>query len=216
MATLVRCRRPTTPLAGPSAVHPQATRPVLERVPTPLLICDVDGTVRRATERPVADPGDVSVFQHARMRINEWRNDIGGRVVLVSNQGGVALGTDNPERVVAAMELTVGELGGESAVDGWSLCPHHPSKVECWCRLPRPGLVLSLVSHLESAHTDETFPPSMAVMVGDSSEAEECAVSLAVAFVDAAAWRDLGVTPVGARSPATDTMRSYVGSISEG
>lgn len=76
-----------------------------ERV-VPVLYLDIDGTVREGKDdalgRFVNGPEDVRVFPAAVQGMRAWANK-GGRIVGVSNQGGIALGIVTLDRVAAAM-----------------------------------------------------------------------------------------------------------------
>jgi hypothetical protein len=63
--------------------------------PVPVLFLDLDGTVREGPDDPlgkfVNGPEDVRVFPEAVEQMRRWK-DNGGRVLGVTNQGGIALG----------------------------------------------------------------------------------------------------------------------------
>ena len=75
----------------------------------PVLYLDIDGTVRQGKDdalgRYVNGPDDVVVFPGAVTAMREWKS-AGGRIVGVSNQGGVALGLVTKADVFAAMMET--------------------------------------------------------------------------------------------------------------
>ena len=88
-------------------------------------------------------------------------NRAGIRVIVVSNQRGIALGlysATNVEAIQAALQDLLRGYGGH--IDAFYFCPH--DKQSCRCRKPLPGM-------FESAKRD--FPDieaSESVMVGDS------------------------------------------------
>lgn len=88
-------------------------------------------------------------------------NRKGLRVVVVTNQRGVALGLYTATNVVEIhekLQQTLAELGAH--VDGFYFCPH--DKRQCDCRKPGPGLF---------AQARADFPEILAetsVIVGDS------------------------------------------------
>ena len=88
-------------------------------------------------------------------------NRAGIRVVVVSNQRGVALGLYSKEDVSAVHAALVRMLAADGArLDGFYFCPHDAGT--CHCRKPQPGL-------FEQARAD--FPGITAaesVMIGDS------------------------------------------------
>jgi D-glycero-D-manno-heptose 1,7-bisphosphate phosphatase len=88
-------------------------------------------------------------------------NRAGLRVLVVTNQRGIALGLYTAEDVVhihARLQEELAERGAR--IDGFYFCPH--DKRECNCRKPLPGL-------FEQAQAD--FPeiaPAASVIIGDS------------------------------------------------
>ncbi len=88
-------------------------------------------------------------------------NQAGLRVLVVSNQRGIALGLYTAETVHAIHAEFQKVLAGHGArADGFYFCPH--DKAKCNCRKPLPGL-------FEQARSD--FPeirPETSAMLGDS------------------------------------------------
>ncbi len=79
----------------------------------------------------------------------------GYRLVVVTNQSGVARGLFNEEFVELVHRTLAEELAAQGVeVDGWYYCPHHPMegrppfRRECNCRKPRPGLILEAAKAL--------------------------------------------------------------------
>ena len=112
----------------------------------PVLYLDLDGTVRHGKGelgRFVNGPEDVVVFPEAIAQMRRWKHD-GGRIIAVSNQGGIALDLVPFEKVAAAMVETQRQAQGLFDKIAW--CSHHPSAEDpemarCWCRKPSPGLL---------------------------------------------------------------------------
>jgi D-glycero-D-manno-heptose 1,7-bisphosphate phosphatase len=88
-------------------------------------------------------------------------NGAGLRVLVVSNQRGIALGLYTAADVDAIedrMEQALAEFG--ASIDGFYFCPHN--KRECNCRKPLPGL-------FEQAKDDfSEIDPATSVIIGDS------------------------------------------------
>jgi D-glycero-D-manno-heptose 1,7-bisphosphate phosphatase len=103
-------------------------------------------------------------------------NRAGLRVLVLSNQRGVALGLYASANVDAIHEQLNRELASHGAkIDGFYFCPH--DKQECDCRKPLPGL-------FEQARMQ--FPQIEApasVMIGDSASDIEFARNLAMASI---------------------------------
>jgi D-glycero-D-manno-heptose 1,7-bisphosphate phosphatase len=80
----------------------------------PLLCLDLDGTVRQGKDdalgRFVNGPDNVVVFPEAVEMMRRWK-DAGGRIVGVSNQGGIALGIVTYQSVVLAIMETQRQTG---------------------------------------------------------------------------------------------------------
>lgn len=164
--------------------------------PVPVLYLDLDGTVRQGKDdalgRFVNGPEDVVVFPEAVEMMRRWKAG-GGRIVAVSNQGGIALGIVAPAMVRAAMEET--HRQAEELFDRIMWCSHHPDASEpemarCWCRKPAPGLLIEGSLDLARQH-NEYYPPYMGLMVGDRDEDRECARLAGLEFQWAADWRAL-------------------------
>lgn len=160
----------------------------------PLLALDLDGTVREGKDdalgRFVNGPEDVRVFPEAVTLMRRWKA-AGGRIIAVSNQGGVALGFVTYKRVAEAMIETHRQAG--SLFDKIAWCVHHPNAdnpemARCWCRKPSPGLLIESALELAGRH-DEFYPPYMGLFVGDRAEDEACATAAGFDFQWAADWR---------------------------
>jgi D-glycero-D-manno-heptose 1,7-bisphosphate phosphatase len=88
-------------------------------------------------------------------------NGAGVRLVVVSNQRGVALGLYSPAEVVALHARLQQELAKAGAhVDGFYFCPH--DKGVCACRKPLSGMFEQAVAEFPS------ITAATSVMIGDS------------------------------------------------
>ncbi len=82
--------------------------------------------------------------------------DAGLRVVVVTNQAGVARGYFD-EQFVRATHALIDERmrNGRARIDGYYYCPHHPDgrvasyRAECDCRKPKPGMILRAARELD-------------------------------------------------------------------
>jgi D-glycero-D-manno-heptose 1,7-bisphosphate phosphatase len=162
--------------------------------PTPVLYLDIDGTVREGKDDPlgkfVNGPEDVVVFPEAVEMMRRWKRG-GGRIIGVSNQGGIALGIVSEPLVAAAMMETHRQVNG--LFDKIAYCKHHPDAshpemARCWCRKPKAGLLIESALDLARGY-DEIYPPYMGLMVGDRPEDEACAEAAGLDFQWAADWR---------------------------
>jgi D-glycero-D-manno-heptose 1,7-bisphosphate phosphatase len=169
-------------------------KPQVEERAVPVLYLDLDGTVRQGKDdalgRFVNGPEDVVVFPEAVEMMRRWKAG-GGRIIGVSNQGGVALGILPYAKVEAAMLKTY--VDTEQLFDKIAFCVHHPSAqhpemARCWCRKPSPGLIIESALEVARKH-NEFYPPYMGLMVGDRPEDEQCAKLAGLDFQWAADWR---------------------------
>jgi D-glycero-D-manno-heptose 1,7-bisphosphate phosphatase len=83
-------------------------------------------------------------------------HEMGYKVILVSNQPGIAKGHMSGEGFDKIREKMKGELAKEGAfLDGEYYCLHHPEakiyglKIDCACRKPRPGLLLQAAEDMD-------------------------------------------------------------------
>ena len=130
-----------------------------------LVFIDKDGTLVENVPYNV-EPALIRLTPGAERAIPRL-TAAGFRLVIVSNQPGVALG-HFPEsalrRVKARLEVLLAGLGAELA--GFYYCPHHPDGVlpeyaiRCGCRKPAPGLI-------ERAAREMAVSASGAWLVGD-------------------------------------------------
>jgi D-glycero-D-manno-heptose 1,7-bisphosphate phosphatase len=96
-------------------------------------------------------------------------NEAGFKVVVISNQAGVARGLVT-EDMLQTIDKTLHKwiLNGGAHLDGIYYCPHHPEhgvypyKQVCECRKPHPGLI-------KRAHRDLDIDLSQSYMIGDKA-----------------------------------------------
>lgn len=162
----------------------------------PALYLDIDGTVREGKDdalgKFVNGPEDVRVFPEAVEMMRRWKKG-GGRIIGVSNQGGIALGLVDPMAVARAMMET--HRQAEKLFDKMLWCMHHPDAehpemARCWCRKPKTGMIIEGALAVAEQSRGEIYPPYMGLMVGDRSEDEQCAEGAGLDFLWAATWRE--------------------------
>jgi D-glycero-D-manno-heptose 1,7-bisphosphate phosphatase len=83
-------------------------------------------------------------------------HDMGYKVILVSNQPGIAKGHLTSETFNEIREKMKEELlGGGASLDGEYYCLHHPEaeiaslRINCACRKPEPGLLLQAAGEMD-------------------------------------------------------------------
>jgi D-glycero-D-manno-heptose 1,7-bisphosphate phosphatase len=119
----------------------------------PAVFLDRDGTL-------IEDMGYINHID--RLHVFPWTgpairklNEAGLPVVVITNQGGIAMGYF-PEALVEEIHdkirLVLNNSGAH--LDGIYYCPHHPNGVvdgyrqNCQCRKPAPGMLLRAASEL--------------------------------------------------------------------
>jgi heptosyltransferase-2 len=127
---------------------------------------DRDGTLNRDTGY-VKTPDELDLLPGACKAVARL-NRAGARVIVITNQSGVARGFFT----LADLDAIHARLRAELAAAGASLdaiyyCPHHPDD-GCLCRKPQPGLI-------ERAIQDLGVDPSVAYVIGDQTRDVELA-----------------------------------------
>lgn len=159
----------------------------------PVLYLDIDGTVRWGKDqlgRFVNTAEDVRVFDEVPDLLDQYKQ-LGYRIVGISNQGGIALGYMSMETCVQAMVETQKQC--LNVFDKLAWCSHHPDARDpemavCWCRKPKPGLIIESALDLAERH-HEIYPPHLGLFVGDMDSDRVCADNAGLSFMDAAEWR---------------------------
>lgn len=91
------------------------------------------------------------------------------KVVIVSNQSGVARGYFTEEDVERVNLKILSELGDDCFIDAIYFCPHHPKigielyRKDCVCRKPKPGM-------LKHAAKDLDIDLNQSFMIGDKMD----------------------------------------------
>ena len=131
----------------------------------PAVFIDRDGTI--LDELGYVVPGsEVKIYPFSAPAISRL-TDAGFPVVVITNQGGIALGMYDHAFVDATHEQLASALAKDGAtITAWYYCPHHPDGVvadfsgPCECRKPGTGL-------LEAAAKDLDIDLSASWVVGD-------------------------------------------------
>ena len=112
-----------------------------------LIILDRDGVINHDSDDYIKSaeewrPIDGSLEAIARLHHS------GYRIIVVSNQAGLARGKFNIEALNAMHQKMHGMLAGYGGViEAIFFCPHGPDD-DCACRKPRPGLYLEAAKRL--------------------------------------------------------------------
>jgi histidinol-phosphate phosphatase family protein len=114
----------------------------------PAVFLDKDGTLIEDVPFNV-DPKRIRLAPGAAQGLRRL-HAAGYRLIVISNQSGVALG-HFPEAALSAVHRRLEELLAKLGVPlaGFYYCPHHPDgivpeiAIACECRKPRPGLIIA-------------------------------------------------------------------------
>jgi len=175
-----------------------------------LAIFDKDGTLVRPASGGefVQGPEDQILLPGVAERMQELK-EMGARIVIASNQGGVEAGHKSLESAIAEIKFCCELVAGHSAYicpdfkgelcygvhkssDGWRLWEMHTifqqrMKQGLRFRKPSPGMLIA-------AKDTVCYPRERlyqeAWMIGDRPEDHQAAIAAGIGFVDAAAWRE--------------------------
>jgi D,D-heptose 1,7-bisphosphate phosphatase len=108
------------------------------------IFLDRDGTIN---EDPgyLGDPDKLKVFPEAGKALSELKNNLHFKLIVISNQSGIARGLITKEDV-ELINLKINDVlaADNVSIDAFYYCPHHPdfsSEEECSCRKPSPQLI---------------------------------------------------------------------------
>lgn len=124
------------------------------------LFLDRDGTINEE-KHYLKDPDELELIPGAAQAIRE-ANHLGLKVVIVSNQSGIARGILTSEDVNRVNHRLVELLREEgAAVDEIYYCPHDATETNgCTCRKPNSGMFLQ-------AQKEHNIDLKRSIMVGD-------------------------------------------------
>jgi D-glycero-D-manno-heptose 1,7-bisphosphate phosphatase len=138
----------------------------------PVAFLDRDGTInRKAPEGDYVKSWDEFELLPRAPEALRLLADAGYRLVVVTNQRGIALGRMSEEDVADIHRRMVDELAGHGvAIEAVYHCPHDTGDCgECDCRKPGTGM-------LERARRElGGIEPARCVMIGDSASDMEAA-----------------------------------------
>lgn len=133
--------------------------PAAPGAPYDVVFLDRDGTLNVHRPGYVDDPADLVLLPGAAGAVRAC-NDAGCRVVLVTNQRGIATGVLRTGALLTVHRALVERLAAVGArLDAVQVCPHDEGV--CDCRKPLPGL---LHQAFRRAHWAD---PGRCVLLGD-------------------------------------------------
>lgn len=118
------------------------TEPQSGKKPTRAIFIDRDGTINIDKDY-LTDPDQLEFIEGSPEAI-ALANKLGLKVIIISNQSGIARGlmtTEQVERVNARLIQMLESRG--AMVDAVYYCPHHPNNGDiCTCRKPDVGMLV--------------------------------------------------------------------------
>lgn len=119
---------------------------------------DRDGTINKDMHYSTDDQ-KLEILESSYPAI-KLLNQADYKVIIITNQSGVARGNFSEKDVRKLNEIIIKKLKEKDAViNGVYLCPHHPDE-NCSCRKPKPGMILR-------AKNDFNIDVKNSYMVGD-------------------------------------------------
>ena len=144
-----------------------------------LLFLDRDGTLNHSlVNRPPNHPSEVQLLPGVASKLHQCAA-MGWRIVIITNQGGIAFGYQTERQAHATHRAVLDALPVEA--DASYLCPHHPDgtvarfAVTCPNRKPSPGAILDALARFGAE------PPSC-LFVGDHDTDRLAAEAAGVPF----------------------------------
>jgi D-glycero-D-manno-heptose 1,7-bisphosphate phosphatase len=139
-------------------------------MPNFAVFLDRDGTLN---EDPgyLGDPQLLSLYPDTGKALAFLKNKLNFKLIVISNQSGIARGLITKEKV-DAVNAKVNELllKENVQIDAFYYCPYHPdfsSEEECACRKPSPELVLRSAAEFN-------IDLSKSYFIGDAVSDIEC------------------------------------------
>jgi D-glycero-D-manno-heptose 1,7-bisphosphate phosphatase len=134
-----------------------------------LVILDRDGTINHDSDDYIKSPAEWRPIKGSLEAIGRL-TQAGYRVVVATNQSGIARGLFDTQTVFAIHDLlqrSASQVGGR--IDAFFFCPH-AADARCECRKPQPGMLLEVARRFNVA-LEETH------MVGDARRDLEAAAA---------------------------------------
>ena len=132
---------------------------------TGAVFLDRDGTINEEVGY-INHPDQLVLFPFASESIRII-NNLGLKVIIVTNQSGIARGYFDESQLKKIHRHMIDILTNDGArIDGIYYCPHHPLEgkgqylTECNCRKPKPGMITQ-------AAKDHQIDLTKSYMVGD-------------------------------------------------
>jgi D-glycero-D-manno-heptose 1,7-bisphosphate phosphatase len=134
-----------------------------------LVILDRDGTINHDSDHFIKSPAEWRPIEGSLEAIARLTH-AGYRVVVATNQSGIARGLFDTSTLIAiheTLQRAVALAGGR--IDGFFFCPHAADS-SCDCRKPKPGMLLDVARRFNVSLSD-------VYMVGDGLRDLEAATA---------------------------------------
>ncbi|HSP86817.1 MAG TPA: HAD family hydrolase [Ignavibacteriaceae bacterium] len=137
---------------------------------------DRDGTLN---EDPgyLGDPEKVKLFPETGEALSILKNKLNFKLIVISNQSGIARGLITKENVIAVNNKLNDLLSVNNVmIDAFYYCPYHPefsSEEDCSCRKPSPQMILKAADDFKIDLTKSFF-------IGDAVSDIECGINAGV------------------------------------
>ena len=135
---------------------------------------DRDGTLNEDLGY-LGDPAKVKLYPDVGEALAHLKNVMGFKLIVVSNQSGIARGLITKDDVELVNEQVNKLLSNDNvSIDRFYYCSYHPdysTEEECKCRKPSPEMVLK-------AARDFNVDLSKSYIIGDSNVDIECGMNL--------------------------------------
>lgn len=120
---------------------------------------------------------DLEIVEPMVSIVRRYSEDGAYKVVVVTNQAGIAKGLYGVDEMNAFNEALVSALLARGCrVDAFYHCPHHPDVTgPCACRKPAPGMLLAAIRDFDA-------DPGECVMYGDSETDRLAATAAGIRF----------------------------------
>ncbi len=126
---------------------------------------DRDGTLN-LDPGYISDPKDLTLFSDTGFVLAALKNDHHFKLIVISNQAGIARGIITEEQVISVNnELNKKLLDFNVQIDAFYYCPFHPdfsSNTEILCRKPSPKMIFDSAKAFN-------IDLSISYFIGDSS-----------------------------------------------
>lgn len=176
-----------------------------------LIILDRDGVINEDSDDYIKTPNEWIPIPRSLEAIARL-NQAGHRVVVATNQSGIARGLyteDMLGQIHEKMTASLASVGGH--LEGIFYCPHHPDE-KCECRKPKPGMLHQIARQFQTDFSD-------ALVVGDAKRDIDCAHAVncrAVLVRTGKGMRTLEYYPEWVVCPVFDDLSAVVDAILEG